>query len=293
MLSGRPDPAQGSPHPRFEVYSPRPKAIRKSDLLYRAIFAASFVGWLVMTGLLFHQEILPRWRVQPGKRGYEALLGGVREARFTRMAILSLDRESEDLDRVGTAESEIWPLPDGGWRLVSRTKLQDKGDFESESIVGPDYQLREVHVRAKTPLGDATMDGVVDGKILHMSLRLGELAALEQDFAASDEIFQFDSYSPFDIPADLVVGRTWQTVQFNPFAAEKTTIYDAEVLRLEENFYWEGERKRVYVIVFTERDRARQVSCYVTPEGEVLEQHMPAPFNYVLRLEKISRDPDR
>ncbi len=289
MLSAAPDPTQGSREACFAVYSPGSKTRWKSDLLYRAIFAGSLLCWLVMTGLLVQREILPRYQTPPARQGYRAILEGVTEARFTRMGIFRYDRQSEDLRRVGTAESEIWPQPDGSWRLVSRTRMDEQLEIESESIVGSDYKLRHLHVEGRwKPLVEGKADGTVEGHMLRLKIELAG-AELELSFDMSDENFQIDSSGAFDIPGDLRVNQSWRTVQFNLLMPNRPTIYDARVLRLDENFYWEGERRTVYVVAFTQQGGGGEVTCYVSPEGEILEQHTR---DHVLRLEKSSRDPD-
>lgn len=249
-----------------------------------------------MTGLLVQRELAPLYRDSGEPNGYEVLLAGVKEPRKTRMEILVGDR------RAGWTETEIRPEEDDSYRISTRTEVDfyvvagslgpmlDNPDlaeglvFKSDQKlwIGGDFQLREMEIHIDSPIFVFEQKGVVDGDDLHLRTVYGGTVE-EKTIDASEHPLFGEAATPFVMPRDLSIGKSWEMVRINPLDGSKT-IYRGEVVDRERQHPWRKKFRDVYVVKIADRQKTVEITSFVTPEGELLEQWLP--YHVVLVLEE-------
>ncbi len=193
------------------------------------------VFWLIMTGWLVKDEVLPRFGF--GELDYRAVLQERARKKLTRW---HLERDGRD---VGWATTEVDPQTDGSFGILTElylnisnfmrdpadAPLNDEAstrvDMTSDIFVDPLGRLETLDVGLTvTPPGTGTpasvnFDGNVRGE--YLEIKTQGLGAPFEDMRLpiNAESFFADKMVPLDQIPDLRVGKKWTTRTINPFVA--------------------------------------------------------------------------
>lgn len=191
--------------------------------------------WLVMTGWLVKDEVLPKFGF--GELDYRTVLQERARKKVTRWRIDVGERP------VGWATTEVDPQTDGSCGILNVLSLnlskmtqnpdapsvddQDSTmiDMESDIFVDPLGRLETLDVQLAVAPPDVSVpftvnfDGEVQGQFLDMKTK-GLGAAFEtMRLPVNSESFFADKLVPLDKFPGLRVGKKWTTRTINPFVA--------------------------------------------------------------------------
>jgi hypothetical protein len=250
--------------------------------------------WLVMMGLLVHQEVLPALRLgEPAS--YRSLLAQQRGPKTVRMGIYAFDR------RLGTSVSTVRPQRDGSTQVVNQTEISlgflpttgarltplTTVTSESEAWVSPLFRLQSFSLRVRSALFAVEMRGVVDGEELIFSVWSGgqtQTARIPFD----PEMPIGESLGPIWPSGNLKVGRQWGINLLDP---RDLTLSQALVEVVGEGRrVWQGKVVRTYRLKVTYEGNGFEAE--VTADGELLRQTVTWPLRLTLIREEAGQPAD-
>lgn len=187
----------------------------------RSITTVICLMWLLVTGWLVKQEILPR--VAPTDLVYERVL---RDRAVEEHTEWSLDIDGTS---IGYAEFLIQPQPDRTIQLITNFRLTD-GLFESfrfgtRSLVYRDWRLHSFVIELVVPEPDQTTSRIeLIGEVTEDELVLRVEGAGDADvpkesrFRINPKNLVMNSFIPVDRIPNLRIGKEWTSRSFNPIA---------------------------------------------------------------------------
>ena len=244
----------------------------------------SMAFWLVMMGLLFKMDVLPKYTIED-EPGYEAVIAGI------NAPILRSMRVFKGREEVGTSDTVISPEPDGTYSIANVTTLKVKvGFIESRASavlnisLDEDKQLKQLFLDVDFGGAQrAELVGVREGDQLKLEFTLG--GEIYTETIPYDNAIISSYFNTFPLGSRLKVGQSWRTKFLDPLS-QKARAVDVKVVGREpiELTLRKGRPPVMFNAfkIVTDWD-GMELNAWASEDGVVLKEETPLGYTLVYR----------
>lgn len=240
--------------------------------------------WLVMMGLLFKVDVLPKYTIED-EPGYETVITGINAPIFRSMAVF------KGREEVGTSDTVISPEPDGTYSIVNVTTLKVKIGFIESKVsavlnvsLDEEKQLSELFL--DVDLGGAQraeLAGVREGDKLKLRFTIGGETYTET--IPYDNAIISSYFNPFPLGSRLKVGQSWRTKFLDPLS-QRTQAVEVKVVGREpiEITVRRGKPPVMFnAFRLVTNWNGMELNAWASEDGVVLKEETPLGYTLVYR----------
>jgi hypothetical protein len=247
--------------------------------MYRWLFIAVTVLWLVAMTALIRRDVWPAWTAQEAPRMEASLFGKPGDVRREQFGILDADDE-----RIGTAWGEVQVGDNGrasvtGVILVDGLTLIPPVRVESNTEFDDHGELDSFHLDVYgVPMTVISVQGERRGIYFPCEMQIGPVHR-QTNLEVSASRMIGESLRPFAVLPKLHVGQSWRMQILDPLSAMqggrkaefKSVV--AEVTGKEAITTEETGKVECFVVEV----RGQRAKAWVAPDGRVLRQEVAVP----------------